>query len=245
MARPLITVKALMQQVRKRGRVQLPENALISPAAADWLRGTHVQVQRTGAVQLGGRGDADGKSARAIYLVGDEHEPCVQTLVPELERRHAGLRFRPVQPRVTSLIVALVDMCAALNGCARTRGIAIVNEASLVTCLANRFPRVRGAIVARASELHALMRRMALNLLILPLGDIALRQQAALIDSFLAGRADFEPELEAGLQRVSAMQELPTGPTSCGKPACSGGCGGCGTPAGAGCGCGCASAARR
>ena len=87
MTRPLVTVNALIRQARADGAITIPENALVTPAAADWLQSTHVPVRQVGAAEP----KPDG--AARCYLIGNGSGAYVQTLLPRLERRYPTLEF--------------------------------------------------------------------------------------------------------------------------------------------------------
>lgn len=222
MSRPLVTVNTLLAQVREHGAIELPEDALITPAAADWLHGARVPVQRT-------NGTAAGVSGPAVYVVGDARSPVVQTLRPGLERQHGGLKFLPCHGHIGGLCDALHEACSGLASCSRRRGIVVVEDGAIASCVANKYPHVRAAIVVKPSALFGLLHNLGVNLLILETGHMSLRQMQATIDGFLAGKAAVHPDVAAGLA-ASATQASRIEASACtcgseaarGKPRCSG-----------------------
>ena len=208
MSRPLVTVSALIAQARERGRIELPADALITPAAQDWLRGSRFPVQRT-APQRPAPDDAP-----TYYLIGDAADPYLQALLPGLERRFPGLRFLPCHGRCEGLLAAIDQMCAGLRcgaacgagaaaaeraGRAR-RGVIIVSSGAIANCVANKHQHVRAAIVCQPSALLPLLRELALNVLIIEKERTSLRQAQGLIDTFFnAAQSAPAPAVAAAL----------------------------------------------
>jgi hypothetical protein len=193
MSRPLITVKTLIEQSRRRGEIELPADALVTPAADDWLRGSKVPVRR-----VDGAGGTAAPRA-ALYVVGDEADPAVRTLLPILERQRQGVKFLSCRGSRAGLLEAVRETCEGLAGCPQRRGIVLVQDGAVASCVANRHPTVRAAIASRPSALTALVRELGINLLILETGRVSLRQMQAMIDVFLAGKSGLDPRIEAAL----------------------------------------------
>ncbi len=195
MSRPLVTVNTLLTQVRERGAVELPGNALITPAAADWLHGARVPVRRL-------NGAAPVAAGADIYVVGDARDPAVQTVLPALERRHTGVKFLPCHGHLGGLLDAVKEVCAGLAGCARRKGIVLAEDGAIVNCVANKHPKVRAAIALQPSALFGLMRNLGINLLILENGRLSLRQMQATIEEFLNSKGSPHAAVENALAAV-------------------------------------------
>jgi hypothetical protein len=216
MKRPLITVNALIAQVREHGRVALPQDALITPAARDWLRGARVTVRQIDAAAAA----APTNSAPPVYLVGDPKVASVQALLPQLERQCPSLRFLPCNGDLRGVLSAVGEMCAGLGACTRRRGIAVVPDGAAVSCVANKHAKVRAAILNQPSALFALVHELGINLLILECERLSLQSIRAAIETFLTSRPAISSELEAALAGPALV---PASSNSC----CGGKCGGC------------------
>lgn len=211
MSRPLVTVKTLIAAARDAGEIALPENALITPAAADWLQTTRVPVKKVGA-------EAPPSSPRAaVYVVGDANCPVVQTILPGLQRSRDGVEFLPCHGRLAGLLDAVRQTCELLRECSQRRGVVLVEHAGpTVSCVANRTPGVQAAILPQPSALFGLMRRLGVNMLILETGRLSVAQLRASLDTFLAGKVELDPTITAALAGgpVACSQESP----SCASP---------------------------
>lgn len=209
MNRPLVTVKTLIAASRERGKIELPADALITPAAADWLRGTRVPVRRVDAAGPG------RDEAPTVYLIGDAAQPDIQTLLPGLERRYPGLTFLPCHGRRSGLLAAVREMCAGLRQCGRRRGVILVSNGAVPNCVANKHAHVRAAIVSQPSALYALQHELGVNVLVFERGRLSLRQMQATIDAFLTGKTGLDPVIEAALAGATADPEKQN-PDNCG-----------------------------
>ncbi|MEW6250110.1 MAG: RpiB/LacA/LacB family sugar-phosphate isomerase [Planctomycetota bacterium] len=216
MSRPLITVNTLVAQLRERGAVELPQDALITPAAADWLRGTHVPVRRLAAnPDEDGSGSANGRAGAAahpaqrpaapdLYVVGDGRIPVLKTLLPGLEREYAGVKFLSCRGVVEGLCSALHEACTGLAGCTQRRALVVVVDGAIASCVANKYPHVRAAIVTRPSVVYDLVHRLAANLLILESERLSLRQMQGIVAEFLRGKPELEPAVAEALEQATA-----------------------------------------
>lgn len=198
MSRPLVTVRTLVSQLRERGAIELPENALVTPAARDWLHGSRARVQRVAA-----RRPAPPASP-TVYLVGDAAQPVVRALLPALERRWPGLRFLPCHGNMAGLMAALREACARLAESSEHRAVVIVRDGAGVSCVANKCAHVRAAILGAPSALFALQHELGINLLILERERTSLAQMRAAIETFLTGRSSLSPVLAAALDGLAA-----------------------------------------
>ncbi|MEW6742371.1 MAG: RpiB/LacA/LacB family sugar-phosphate isomerase [Planctomycetota bacterium] len=203
MSRPLVTVKTLLAQVRDKGRIELPQDALVTPAAADWLQASHLPVSNGRVPQ---QASAQGP---IFYLVGDTSDPCLQALRSLLERRHPTLAFVSCQGCRQGLFDAIDTVAQGLKECSRRRAVLAVSSPAICTCVANKYPHVRAACLTRPSELRALLSELGANVLVLENGSLSLHQMQATIDAFFTGKTSLEPLVEAALRRVAAHPPPP------------------------------------
>jgi len=196
MSRPLITVKTLLAQSRRQGDVTLPDNALVTPAAADWLQAAGVTVRRVAAEKAEPTGVI-------TYVVGDAGNPVLQTLLPSLERKYEPVEFLPCNGYLGGLLEATRRMCTGLTECSGRRGIALVRKSAIISCVANKCPGIRAAIVSQPTALFPLMRELGLNLLVVEPHTTSVRQIQGLIDNFLAGQTSVTPVIDTALQGVT------------------------------------------
>lgn len=194
MSRPLITVKELLSQVREHGRVTMPENALVTPAARDWLQGAAVKIERVGAVARA------AKTTPLLRVVGDHANPVVQTLLPALERAYGDAPFQSCHGHLAGLMTCLADLCQWLGTAPEHKGVALLRDGAIAACVANRHPHVRAAIAQRPSSMFRLLRSLGINLLILETEALSLRQLTALIDEFMRTKTTLDPAVEAALK---------------------------------------------
>ncbi len=210
MSRPLVTVNSLLTQLREHGAVELPADALVTPAARDWLRGARVTIRPTAATTPA----PAAPPPPTHYLIADPALPLVQTLLPPLQRRHGGLQLLPTNHDLKPLLAAVLAACRGLGGCTQRRGVALVRDGAFLTCLANRHAKVRAAILAAPTALYRLQHELGVNLLIIELDRLSLQQTRAALEAFLDGPTHLAPEFEDAL-RTMAAQQKPCGCTGC------------------------------
>jgi ribose 5-phosphate isomerase RpiB len=198
MSRPLVTVKTLLAQVRDGEPLMLPPDAIITPAARDWLQTARVTVQSADAPPPA------APKAPTRYVIGDPKCPTVATLLPQLEREHAKLDFRSCQGRLDCCLQHLCAVCKGLAECDQRRGVVLVADGSVVSAVANRHPQVRAAVVQRPSALSGIMQCLGPNLLVLETRQLAVRQIAALMNDFFRARPRTEPCVAAALEQQCA-----------------------------------------
>jgi len=194
MSRPLVTVKTLLAQARNgNGRlIEIAEDALITPAAADWLSSRGLAVSRVAP-------DAAALTAPVLNLVGDANHPRCQTLLPLLERSLGGVVFRPCRGHRAGLLEAVQQTCAAVAADGTRRGVVVVRDGAIVTCLANKHPAIRAAVVRGPAQLSALVSELGLNLLVLEHSVLSLRQMVGLIETFARAKPQLDPIVDKAL----------------------------------------------
>lgn len=196
MGRPLITVNTLLAMERH-GEIVLASDALITPAAQDFLRGTRTPVKHVDAQPV------VSKQPRR-YVCGDVHCPVIQSILPGLERDYPSLEFSSCEGQVGCLLPSLANICSGLSECNQRRGVVLVEKTALVGCFANKYPKVRAAAVDSPACLFDLMRGLDINLLIINPAKVALRQMRAMIDTFFTGKTSLAPEIAAAFKGVTS-----------------------------------------
>lgn len=193
MSRPLVTVNTITTMARTLGRVELPANALITPAARDRLQGSGLTVTWLGA-------DEAPAQRTALYLVGDGANPTCQTLVTSLERVLGKVQFWSCNGHRAGLLAALKNATDALAKCSQRRAAVVVRDGGLVSCVANRQAHVRAVVCDKPTRLMGYMRDLAVNLLVLEYERLSLRQMQGMLETFVRSETGIDPVVEAALQ---------------------------------------------
>lgn len=209
MGRPLITVNTLLAMERH-GEIVLPTDALITPAAQDFLHGTRTKVRHVDAEPV-----VSDQPRR--YVCGDAHCPLIKAVLPGLERDYPSLEFSSCEGQVGVLLPSLAKICADLTECDQRRGIVLVEKTALVGCFANKYPKVRAAAVESPAVLFDLMRGLEINLLMINPAKVAMRQMRAMIDTFFTGKTSLAPEIAEAFGGVASNVAAPAaGACQCG-----------------------------
>lgn len=198
MSRPLVTVKTLLAQARNgNGKViEIAENAIVTPAAADWLATRGLTVRRVA-------GEIAAAGEPVLNLVGDAGNSKCRMLLPMLERSCGGMVFRPCRGHRAGLLEAVRQTCAVVAKDATKRGVVVVRDGAIVTCVANKHPDIRAATVRGPGQLATLLNELGLNLLVLEHSVLSLRQMVGLIETFVRARPQLDPVVEAALSGVA------------------------------------------
>ncbi|MCP4246196.1 MAG: hypothetical protein GY778_04025 [bacterium] len=196
MSRTLITVKTLIAQSRRDGAIELPADALITPAAADWLAATRLSIAR---LDRPDPAEATDRRQPTVYLIGDAAHPNIRTLLPIWERRYGGVAFHPCRGHRVGLLEAVATTCRALAECSCRRAVVVIKNVALVNCLANKHAGVRAAIAPRPSALHGLVAELGINMLLIENERMSLSQVQAVVDRFLSAKTTIDPLVEAAL----------------------------------------------
>jgi len=191
MTRTVVTAQRLIAMARERGAIVLPGNALITPAAADWLLTAKVPVTQEGAAP-------PVPAEPTFHLLGDGGDPYVRALLPGLERRFPSLEFLSCRNDRRCLLEHLRTITAALSEDPARRAVVVANGA-VVSCVANKQARVRAAILDQPGSLRMLMRELGANLLILEPGRFSPGQARASCEQFFTGRTSTCPSLASAL----------------------------------------------
>ncbi len=210
MSRPLITVKTLIAQARHSRTIELPADALVTPAANDWLADCSMPIRRGAAEAEAAEGN--GTAAR-VFLIGDAAHPNIQILRPIMDRLYAPVAFHPCQGHRTGLLQAVDTTCRALATCSQRRAVVLIHNVAIVNCVANKYPNVRAAILPRPSALYGLVNDLALNMLLIENEQMSMRQVQGAIDAFLKADPVLDPAVEAALERLPVASSLP--PVAC------------------------------
>jgi hypothetical protein len=210
MSRTLITVKTLAAQARNGRAIEIAADALVTPAAADWLAATQLPVRRLDAAPV-----ADPTRDPALSVVADGSHPNVRTLLPLLERQYGPVAFWSCRGHVAGLMEALQHAFDALAGDPARRCVVVMRDGSIAHCVSNRQPHVRAAIATRPSHLTGLMRNLGINMLILEHERISLRQMQGMIETFTSGATSLEPAVAAALGDGTGAAAASSPPGSC------------------------------
>lgn len=207
MGRPLITVNSLLAMERH-GEIVLPADALITPAAQDFLLGTRTPVRHVDAQPV-----ISDQPKR--YFCGDVHCPLIKTMLPGLQREYPNLAFSSCEGQVGVLLPSLTRICSGLSECNQRRAVVVVERTALVSCFANKYPKIRAAVAESPVVLFDLMRELELNLMILNPAKLALRQIRAMIDTFFAGKTSMAADVQAAFGDAASNLAEGTAVTAC------------------------------
>ncbi len=178
MSRVVVTAQ-MLQEWHTAGRaLEVPRDALITPAARDWLK------ER--AVPIAWR-DADGEagSGGAMPVVIDLGTPMMRSVLTSLERLAGGVET--IDPSVKSggLVSALRKLCDEVSAGRRARGVVFTEDGALAACVANKFRGVRAAVGANLPSVEQAARSFGVNVLVIEPSRQTTYQIRQMVERFL------------------------------------------------------------
>lgn len=166
----LIALADVEGRVPKGGAVAIAGQAVITPAARDYLRAQQARIETQAAPAKSGGTGAARRDVSLAAAVGTGRGAAAQSVLVELPDRLAsllaksGLAVQHIPHVSLPGTVAELAESVALGG---SLGVLLTDEPAAAICLANRRRGVRAAAAANLEELEAAWAAIAVNLLVL------------------------------------------------------------------------------
>jgi hypothetical protein len=191
MARELITANTLQRLAAAGQPIVVPRDALVTPAAQDWLR--HADVPVTYQDQAG--------QAEASYGIAAEFEqPMIRSTAAAIQDV-AGPYRRFEMPRSSGResIAAAIELCGAIATDDLDRGIVLHNHPGTIGILANKLPGVRAMVGTCWQATESACQAVGLNVLVLQPGVQSYHEIKQIASRFLRCERRTLPVLEAAI----------------------------------------------
>lgn len=192
MARELITANMLERLVAAGQPITVPRDALITPAARDWLRHTSVPV----AYQEDGKGGIEA----AYGIAGEFEQPMIRSAAAAIEDVAGPYRRfdMPASGGRESLAVAM-ELCGAIATKQIDRGIVLHNHPATVCILANKLPEVRAMVGTCWRATESACQAVGLNVLALQPAVQSYHEIKQIASKFLRCERRTLPAIEAAI----------------------------------------------
>lgn len=192
MARELITANTLERLAAAGQSIVVPRDALITPAAQDWLRHSGVPVTYQEDV-------ADGNASYG--LAAEFEQPMIRSTAAAIEDvAGAYRRFEmPASAGRASLAVA-IELCGAVASNQIDRGIVLHNHPATVAILANKLPCVRAMVGTCWRAVESACQAVGLNVLIVQPGVQSYHEMKQMASKFLRSERRTLPAIKAAIQ---------------------------------------------
>ena len=192
MSRPVVTAIMLDELVRAGAEIRLRRDALVTPAARDWLRDHAVPVIWEDRVEPGGQ----------VAVVMDASVPELRTVRTYLERQ--GLLGELIEPPGGGRRIACAtrELCEKMLRGEAAKGVVFAADGAVPVCLANKYPKVRAALGTGLPAVEQACRALGLNVLVIEYPTQTGYQTRQMIERFVAGPAAPPAALATALDEI-------------------------------------------
>ncbi len=192
MARELITANVLEGLAAAGRRIVIPRDALITPAAQDWLRHAPLPVEYD---------DGSDDDPPAYGIAAEFGQPMIRSTAAAIEDV-AGAYRRFEMPRSTGgeSLVAAMELCGAIATGEIERGIVLHGHPGTVCVLANKLPEVRAMVGTCWRATESACQNVGLNVLVVQPGSQSFHEMKQLASKFLRAERGMLPAIEAAIQ---------------------------------------------
>ena len=193
MGRPVVTAIMLEDLRREQAEIRLRKDALITPAARDWLKEHPVPVIWEEPGQSGGG---------TLAVVMDPALPEMRLMRTILDRRGGLADVIEPQGGRAGMIDATRRLCRRIAGKEVAKGVVFVQDGALPVCLANKHKGIRAALGVNVPMVEEACRQLGINVLVIEYAAQTTYMMRQMIERFMAGRAAARPETTTAIESV-------------------------------------------
>jgi len=193
MVRELVTANMLERMATAGQPIVVPRDALITPAAQDWLRHAAVPVKY--------REDGDGAAGVAPYGIAAEFaQPMIRSTAAAIEDVAGPYQqYEMPASRGTASVAAAVELCGAVATGQIDRGIVLHEHPATICILANKLPDVRAMVGTCWRATESACQAVGLNVLVVQPGVQSYHEIKQTASKFLRCERRTLPALEAAI----------------------------------------------
>jgi ribose 5-phosphate isomerase RpiB len=193
MSRPVVTA-ILLEDLRREDReIRLPEGALLTPAARDWLKEHSLPVTWE---------KAPGGGPAKLAAVMDPSLAELRMIRAMLDRggRLAEV-IEPVGGR-SGIVAATRRLCGKVARREVAKGVVLAQDGAVPVCVANKHNGIRAALGVNIPMVEEAARSLGVNLLVLEYPTLTTYQMRQMIERLLAGPTAAPPETSATIENI-------------------------------------------
>lgn len=198
MSRSVVTAQMLQDLQRSRAPIELPRDALITPAARDWLRDHAMPVTWQDAKPAANVGGG------RVPIVIDLKVPMLRSLLITLERSLGSAETIDPSEKSGGVIAAVRKLCGGVAAGQFSRGIVFADDGNLPVCVANKCRGIRAAMGMCVPSVEQAVRQFAANVLVIEPGHQTMHQIRQMVQRFVSLRAS--DSARAALEAITAME---------------------------------------
>ena len=195
MSRPVVTAVMLQELFRTGTEIRLQKNALITPAAKDWLKEHAVPVfwdevtSPTGGL-LAAVLDASLPELRSVRSMLDRKGVLAEVIEPERGR--------------SGIIAATRKLCGKIARREVLKGVVFASDAAGPVLVANKHNAIRAAYGGDLPMVEEAIRSLSINVLVIEYPRQTAYMMTQMIDRLLKGSTTVQPEVGAAINAIEA-----------------------------------------
>lgn len=193
MSRPVVTA-ILLEDLRREGKeIRLPEGALMTPAARDWLKEHALPV----TWEKAGGGEGGG-----LAVVMDSSLPELRMMRSMLDR--GGRLIEVIEPAggPGGVVAATQRLCGRIARREVARGVVFAADGPVPVCVANKHNGVRAALGVNIPTVEEACRSLGINVLVLEYPTLTPYQMKQMIERLLSGPGKPPQETAAAIEAI-------------------------------------------
>ena len=193
MSRPVVTAILLDDLLRTGTEIVLQKNALLTPAARDWMRDHAVPISWLDT------GD-DGRASLALVM--DPKLPEMRAIRTMLDR-DGGVK-EIIEPLVGpgAMAQATRRLCGMICRGEVTKGVVFAADGAVPTCIANKHNDIRAALGMNVPMVEEAARELGINVLVIEYPTQTAYQMKQMIQRLVSGPVAPRPEIAAVIGKI-------------------------------------------
>jgi ribose 5-phosphate isomerase RpiB len=191
MSRPVITAIWLDDLVREGVEIRMPTDALLTPAATDWIKDHDVPITW----------DEPKRASGALAVIMDPSDQELRLMRRILDRQ--GGLVDVIEPDGRKGVpAALRQLCDRVASGEVAKGVVFVEDGAMPVCLANKHHGIRAALGLDVPTVEDAARVLGINVLVLEYPTLTTYQMKQMIDRLKAGASSPSVEMVAIIEAI-------------------------------------------
>ena len=194
MSRSIVTASMLEDLRRSGAEIRIKKDALITPAARDWLKDHRLPVTWDEA--------GSAKGGKSFAAVMDASRPEMRAIRVWLDRM-GGLSeiIEPVGGQ-SGILSATRRLCGRVFRKEVTKGLVFAHDAAAPLCIANKHNGIRAIPGVNVPSVEEANRELGPNILVIEYPTQTAYQIKQMVERFLSGPTAARPETAAAIEAI-------------------------------------------
>lgn len=186
----------MLDELRREGKeLRLPKDALVTPAARDWLKACKLPVTWEEAAKAG---------PSSLAIVMDPSQPELRAIRAMLDRDGGLIEVIEPMGGRSGLPAATRRLCGKVFRKEVCKGVVFAQDACVPLVIANKHRGIRAALGTGVPAVEEACRQLGVNVLVVEYPGGSTFQIKQMIDRLTRGSTAPTPELTATLESIEA-----------------------------------------